>query len=47
MRCVLYPLHLIQNSFLYHLLVNKYTYNAGKSLMDRINGRARKKLQSC
>ncbi len=46
MRCILYPLHLIQNSFLYHLLVNKRLYNAGKRLMDRLNGRARKKLQS-
>ena len=46
MRCVLYPLHLIQNSFLYPLLTSKCIYNAGKSLMDRLNGRARQKLQS-
>ncbi len=46
MRCILFPLHMIQNSFLYPLLVNKYTYNAGKRLMDRINRRALDKLHA-
>ena len=46
MRCILLPLHIVQNTFLYHLIVNKYTYSMGKSLMDRLNGRALKKLHS-
>ena len=46
MRCVLFPLHIIQNSFLYPLLTSKCIYNAGKRLMDRINGKALKRLHA-
>lgn len=46
MRCVLFPLHIIQNSFLYPLLTSQCIYNAGKRIMDRINGKALKKLHS-
>ena len=46
MRCVLFPLHIIQNSFLYPLLTSKCIYNAGKRLMDRINGKALEKLHA-
>ena len=46
MRCVLFPLHIIQNSFFYSLLTNRYTYKAGKWLMDRLNRRAREKLHT-
>ena len=46
MRCILGPLHIIQNSFLYPLLVNKYTYHAGKRFMDRLNELALKKLHT-
>ena len=46
MRCILFPLHIIQNSFLYPLLTNKYIYNTGKQIMDHINGKALKKLHS-
>ena len=46
MRCVLFPLHIIQNSFLYPLLTSKCIYNTGKHIMDRINGKALRKLHS-
>ena len=46
MRCVLFPLHILQNTFFYPLLINRYTYKAGKWLMDRLNRRAREKLHA-
>ena len=46
MRCVLFPLHILQNTFLHPLLTNRYAYNAGKWLMDRLNRRAREKLHA-
>ena len=44
MRCLLFPLHVIQNSFLYQLLTSKTVYNIGKRSMDRLTKRALKKL---
>ena len=44
MRCLLFPLHVIQNSFLYQLLTSKTVYNIGKRIMDSLTKRALKKL---
>lgn len=46
MRCILFPLRIIQNSFLFPILTSKTTYNAGKQIMDKLNRRAFKKLHS-
>ena len=44
MRCILFPLHIIQNSFLYPLLTCKFFYNSGKRFMDCLTRRALGKL---
>lgn len=45
-RCILFPLHIVQNSFLFPLLTCKTTYNAGKWIMDKLNERAFKKIHA-
>ena len=43
-KLVLFPLRLIQNSPLFHILTSKWLYTKVRQLTDRINFRARKKF---
>ena len=45
-KAVLFPLRLIQNSPLFHLLTNKWLYTKARQLTDWINRRAHKRLKS-